>query len=410
MSLNIPELRDQFPSLHQDVNGHPAMFLDGPGGTQTPQRVIDAMSDYLKRDNSNKGGHFRTSQNTVALVRSARQAMADFYNASRPEEIVFGANMTTLTLNISRSIARTWTPGDEIILTHIDHFANVSPWLMAAEDRGVTVRWLDFEHHDCTLRLNDLDALLNERTQLVAINYASNAVGTISPVKKIVEKARQVGAWTYVDAVHLAPHDVIDVQALGCDFLVSSAYKYFGPHSGILYGKYEHLDQLTAYQVAPAPQTPPGKWETGTQSFETIAGIKAAVDYIAGLSSKPGSRRERVADAMRQIKDYEMALSQRFLEGIATVPGARVYGITDVERLDERTPTFGILLDGYTPEELAKRLGEVGIFVWDGHYYALDVIRRLGLLESGGMVRIGFAHYNTFEEVDRLVETLRELA
>lgn len=413
--MNLPSiepiaLRAQFPALQRTIAGEPAVFLDGPGGTQSPERVIDAMAGYLKRGSSNLGGPFLTSREADAAIDHARAAMMDLLNARRPEEIIFGQNMTSLTFSISRAIAREWRAGDEIIVTQIDHDANISPWLMAAEDRGVTVHWLDFHPEDCTLALEALPALLNDRTRLVAVSYASNAVGTINDVARVIEMAHAVGALVYVDAVHYAPHGVIDVQALNCDFLVCSVYKFFGPHTGVLYGKYDLLDSLTAYKVRPASEVPPGKWETGTQSFESLSGVAAAVDYLAELGGEGGTRREQLIRGMGAIKRYEVTLSERFLREATQVPGLRVYGLTDVEELSHRTPTFAVSLDGYTPEELATRLGERGFFVWHGHYYAVAVMERLGLLNHGGLVRIGFVHYNTAEEMDRLFAALRELS
>lgn len=420
-SLNSEQLRMQFPSLDRKVNGQPAIFLDGPGGTQTPRSVIDAMADYLLHNNSNRDGAFVTSRNTASVAESARMAMADLFNARRPEEIVFGQNMTSLTFAMSRAISRTWRAGDEIIVSWLDHDANISPWLQAADDKGVTVRWLDFRPEDCTLNLKSLSDLLSEKTRLLAITHASNAVGTIVDVAQAVEMAHQVGAQVYVDAVHYTPHGPVDVQALDCDFLVASAYKFFGPHSGILYGKYELLDSLVAYKVRPASDAPPGKWETGTQSYESLAGVHAAVGYLddlgrrygiptAGEGANSSSRPLRLKSAFAAIKQYGEDLSLRFLQQAATVPGLRVFGITDIERLAERAPTFAVSLDGYSAREVAERLGQWGLFVYDGHYYAVAVMERLGLLESGGLVRIGFVHYNTAEEVDRTVHALKQLA
>ncbi len=402
-------LRAQFPALQLEVGGETAVYLDGPGGTQVPQSVIDAMSGYLRHGGSNSGGPFLTSHYTDDVTNAARAAMMDFYNARRPDEIVFGQNMTSLNFSLSRALARTWQPGDEIIVTRLDHDANISPWLLAAQDSGVVVRWLDFDPTDCTLRLDTLPDLLNEKTRLLAITYASNAVGSISDVKRAAELAHAAGALVLVDSVHFAPHGLIDVQAINCDFLISSSYKYFGPHTGILYGKYELLDNLMAYKVRPAPAKPAGKWETGTQSFESLTGVTAAVDYLAAIGGEAGSRRERLVQAMQHIKTYEMSLSQRFLVGATQVSGLRVYGITDVERLAERTPTFAVSLEGMSAEAVATRLGEQGIFVWHGHYYAVAVMERLGVLEQGGLVRIGFVHYNTMAEVDRVITALAGL-
>ncbi|HSG18838.1 MAG TPA: cysteine desulfurase-like protein [Anaerolineae bacterium] len=407
-------MRKQFPSLAQEVNGQPAVFFDGPGGTQTPQRVIEAMSGYLGHDNSNLDGAFVTSERTVKVAAEARQAMADLLNARRPEEIAFGQNMTSLTFAASRAISRAWQPGDEIIVTWLDHDANITPWVMAASDRGVTVRWLEIRPEDCSLDLRRLAELLNQRTRLVAVTYASNAVGTIVDVARVTELAHQVGALVYVDAVHYTPHNPVDVQAVDCDFLACSSYKFFGPHSGIMYGKYDHLDSLEAYKVRPAPGKPPGKWETGTQSFESLAGVKAAVDYLEEIGRVAGGatleqyngRPRRLKQALETIKEYEAGLSRHFLERAPTVPGLRVYGITDVERLEERAPTFAVSLEGHTPRQVAEFLGRQGIFVWDGHYYAVAVMDQLGTLDKGGLVRIGFVHYNTVEEIDRAIDAL----
>jgi cysteine desulfurase family protein (TIGR01976 family) len=419
-NLDPYSLREQFPSLAQEVQGRPAIFFDGPGGTQTPQGVIDAMGAYLASDNSNLGGAFVTSQRTGQVAAEARQAMADMLNARRAEEIAFGQNMTSLTFAASRAIARTWSAGDEIIVTYLDHDANITPWVMAAADRGITVRWLKIRTEDCTINFQSLAELLNERTRLVAITYASNAVGTVVDVAQVVAMAHRVGALVYVDAVHCAPHNPIDVQSLDCDFLACSSYKFFGPHTGIMYGKYDLLDALAAYKVRPAPGKPPGKWETGTQSFESLAGVKAAVDYLAKIGRAAGDgeaaelagnsgRRLDLKRAMVAIKNYEAGLSQHFLTRAMTVPGLKVYGISDLERLDERAPTFAVSLAGHSPRQVAEYLGRQGIFVWDGHYYAVAVMEQLGTLDQGGLVRIGFVHYNTTEEIDRLIDALTAL-
>ncbi|MDX1686808.1 MAG: cysteine desulfurase-like protein [Candidatus Promineifilaceae bacterium] len=412
-------LREQFPALGQKDGDRPAVYLDGPGGTQVPQRVIDAMAGYLQAGGSNLGGPFLASERSERVVTAAREAAAAFYNAAGTDEIVFGQNMTSLTFALSRALAKTWQPGDEIVVTRLDHDANITPWTLAAHDRDVTVRWLDFHPEDGTLALESLDDLLTERTRLVAVTHASNAIGTIPDLARVVSMARAAGALTYVDAVHFAPHGPIDVRALETDFLVSSAYKYFGPHTGVLYGKREHLERLDAYKVRPASDEPPEKWETGTQSFESLAGLAAAVDYLAEIGAGEdgpvgGAGLEAqatvLARAMQRIKQYEQSLSRRFLEGATHVPGLRVYGVTDVEHLEQRTPTFAVSLEGRTPRDVAERLGEQGIYVWDGHYYAVAVMERLGLLESGGLVRIGFVHYNTPAEVDAVLAALERLA
>jgi cysteine desulfurase family protein (TIGR01976 family) len=331
--------------------------------------------------------------------------MADFLGAE-PGEIVFGQNMTSLTFAISRALARTWDPGDEIVLTRLDHDANVSPWLLAARDAGVTVRWLDFDPDDgCTLDYGGLDEVIGARTRLVAVTHASNATGTVVDVARVAAAAQTVGALTYVDAVHYAPHYSLDVTALGIDFLACSSYKFFGPHTGVLWGRREHLEALEAYKVRPAPDEAPDKWETGTQSFESLAGVTAAVDYLASLGHGE-TRRDRLTSAMEAIGRHDAVLTGRFLAGLAEMPGIRLYGIDD-GRL--RTPTFAVAVEGMTPQEVSEALGRQGIFVWAGHYYAVEVMRRIGVLDEGGLVRIGFVHYSTEDEVDRVLGALDEL-
>ena len=405
------QLRAQFPSLSQQVNGHPVVFLDGPGGTQMPGVVIEAMAGYLSRDNANLGGAFVTSQRTVEAVAAARRDTAEFLNAARPEEIVFGQNMTSLTFSLAHSLGRTWKVGDEIIVTSLDHDANVAPWVLAAEDAGVTVRTWEFHPEDCTLRLEDLATLLSPRTKLVAMTHGSNIVGSIPDVAGAVRvvRARSPEAMVFIDAVHYTPHNPLDVQALDCDFLGCSAYKFCGPHLGILYGKYRQLDGLKAYKVRASTNVPPGKWETGTQSFESIAALRSCLGYLATLGGEEGPGRLR--RAMDSIKEYEATLSQRFLAQLFDrVPGVTLYGLHDPADVSRRTPTFALTLANRTPREVAERLGQLGIFVGDGHYYAIAVVDRLGLAEKGGVVRLGFAHYNTPEEVDRVLDALHGLA
>ena len=410
-SLALPhdQIRALFPSLGQQVAGRPAVFLDSPGGTQTPIGVMEAMSGYLGRDNANTGGAFVTSRHTGETVAAARQEMVAFLNAARPEEIVFGQNMTSLVFALSHALRRTWHAGDEVIITSLDHDANVAPWMHAAADADAAVRTWEFRKEDCTLHLDDLAALLNERTRLVALTHASNAIGTIPDVAGAVRLVRERApqALVTIDAVHFTPHRAVDVRALDCDFLACSAYKFCGPHLGMLYGKYEHLERLQAYKVRPSSAKPPGKWETGTQSFESISGLRAALAYLGSLGADPTAGPHA---AMETIRVYEERLTRAFLDGAARVPGLKIYGITDPDRAHERTPTFGVTLDGWHAREVAERLGEQGIFVWDGHFYAVGVTERLGLDDHGGLVRIGFAHYNTLEEVDRVLGALGELA
>lgn len=419
--IDFAPIRAQFPALQEtDEQGRPYIFFDGPGGTQAPQIVYDAITNYLTKANANKGGHFITSHRNDEILNEARTAMADFINAPSSKEIVFGANMTTLTYSLSRSIGRTMQPGDEIVVTRLDHDANVSPWV-ALEEQGVKIRWADFDVEDCRLDIEHLASLLTSKTKLIAVGYASNAVGTINPISRIAALARNVGAWLWVDAVHYAPHGPIDVQALGCDFLVCSAYKFFGPHIGVLWGKYKLLEQLHAYQVRPAPQTVPYVFETGTLNQEGVAGAAAAVHYLAGLGRDYGShlagklsnyeegQRRDLKQAMHAIAAYERQLFTYMLAELQTIPGLRVYGITNPQEFSERCPTIGFTREGFTPAQIAAHLGQNGIFVWDGNYYAINVTERLGLEDSGGMVRVGLAHYNTKEEVDRFVTTLKEM-
>lgn len=422
MSFPIAAVRAQFPAL---ASG--AIYFDNPGGTQVPQRVIDRMADYLVRCNANHGGAFATSFASDAILDAAHAALADLLNC-RPDEVVFGANMTTLTFSVSRALGRRLQPGDEILVTRLDHDANIAPWLLLAEDRGAVIRWVDIDAADCTLNWRDLEAQLTPRTKIVAVGYASNAVGTINDVKAIVQLAHAVGALVYVDAVQYAPHGVVDVRALDCDFLVCSAYKFFGPHVGALYGKFALLDELRAYKVRPATDLPPGKWETGTQNHEGLAGVLGAVEYLEWLGKSAAGVRpaafpsltgpvttaspERRADLVRGLTalgEYERALGARLIAGLQTIRGLRLRGIVEPARYDWRVPTVSFTLEGWHPRKVAEHLAEHQIYVWDGNYYALAVAERLGVQEHGGMVRVGLAHYNTAAEVDQLLEALGEL-
>ncbi len=414
-ALDISYVRAQFPALAQTVNGHPAAFLDGPGGTQVPQRVIDAISHYLGRDNANTGGAYATSRNTDAMIASARAAMADFLNCAA-DEVIFGPNMTTLTYAMSRAIGRELAPGDEILVTRLDHDANVSPWL-AFEEKGVTIRWAEIHKEDCTLDVEDLAAKLNSKTKLVAIGYASNAVGTINPVKEVVRLAHSVGALAYVDAVHYAPHGLIDIAALDCDFLVCSTYKFFGPHMGVLFGKRKHLQRLRPYKVRPLTEAVPFRWEWGTLNHECIAGITACVDYIADLgrhsNSKVPTRRAAMVNAFESIHRHEHELMERLINGLSQIPQLKIFGITDPSAFNWRCPTLAVRAinqnENTTPLALATKLGERGFFTWDGNYYALNLTEKLNVESSGGFLRIGLVHYNTAAEVDRLLTALTEI-
>ena len=410
--LDSAWVRSQFPSLAQTVNGHPAVFLDGPGGTQVPQRVIDAISDYLKGSNANTGGAYATSQHTDTMIAGARAAMGDFL-ACDADEVVFGANMTSLTFAISRSIGRELNAGDEIVVTRLDHSANFSPWV-ALEERGVTIRIAEIHDQDCTLDMEDLARKITSRTKLVAVGYASNAVGTINNVREVVHLAHRVGAMAYVDAVHYAPHGPIDVRELDCDFLVCSSYKFFGPHMGVLYGKREHLRRLKPYKVAANTNAIPFCWEWGTLNHECIAGITACVDYLAdqGRRMDPSlsGRRTALLAAWKAIQTHERILMESLISGLLPIPGLKLYGITDPERFDDRCPTVAVRIGHHTPLQLATELGRRGFFTWDGNYYALNLTEHLGVEKDGGFLRIGLAHYNTAEEVNRLLAALREIS
>ncbi|MGB6877645.1 MAG: cysteine desulfurase-like protein [Candidatus Acidiferrales bacterium] len=411
-AIDVQWVRAQFPSLQQIVNGHPAVFLDAPAGTQVPRQVIDAVRDYFENSNANTCGAFATSRRTDAMIAGARAAMADFFNCD-PAEVFFGPNMTTITFALARGIGRDLQPGDEIVVTTLDHDANVAPW-RAFEERGVLVRQVDIREEDCTLDLEDLRRKITSRTKVVAVGYASNAVGAINPVNEIIRLAHDAGALAFIDAVHYAPHGSIDVRALDCDFLACSPYKFFGPHMGCIYGKRDLLTRFRPYKVRPAPEALPDRWETGTQIHEGLAGVTAAIDYIAELGRRcdPSAATRRIAlvASHHAMREYEMSLATRMIRGLLEIPGLRFYGISDPARFDERVPTVGVRLANRTPLECAKFLGERGIFTWDGNYYALNLTERLGVEKDGGLLRIGLVHYNTAEEVDRLLEALRELA
>ena len=417
MTIDPSLVRAQFPSLDR-----PAIFFDNPGGTQIARQSAERIQRYLLECNANHDGAFETSRKSDEILNEAHAAMADFLNAARPEEIIFGNNMTTLTLHISRSLARTLNPGDEIVVTRLDHDANISPWLLVAEDCGCKVTWIDFDVEDCTLKPDEIEKVLEHKPKIVAFGYASNAVGTVNPVRKITEMAHAAGALVYVDAVQYAPHGPIDVQSLGVDFLVCSSYKFFGPHAGILYGRYDLLDELKAYKVRPAPDTLPGKFETGTQNHEAIAGVLGALEYFEWLGNTFGGeqeeglrergyigRRMELKKAMTVLRAHEFEISRAFLSALEQVPGLRLYGLADPCKVDQRVPTFSFTLGGRHPRAVAEALAAAGVYVWDGNYYALAVTERLGVESSGGMVRVGAVHYNTLDEVTRLGEALKQL-
>jgi cysteine desulfurase family protein (TIGR01976 family) len=408
--LDSAWVRAQFASLQLKVNGHPAAFLDGPAGTQVPKQVMDAVQNYFLGSNANTCGAFLTSQRNDAMIASARTAMADFFHCEK-DEVIFGQNMTTITFALARAIGRELKPGDEIVVTTLDHDANVSPW-RALEEKGAVIRQVDIREADCTLDLDDLKRKITAKTKLVAVGYASNAVGTINPVAEITKLAHEAGALMFIDAVHYAPHGPIDVRALDCDFLVCSPYKFFGPHMGTLYGKREQLLRFKPYKVRPATDLLPDRWETGTQVQELIAGIEAAVNYLAELGRRhepsASDRRSALLASYRATMQHERNLVTRLIEGLLQIPGLKFFGITDPKRFGERCSTISVRIGNHNPTAIAKFLGDRGIFTWDGNYYALNLTERLGVEQHGGLLRIGLVHYNTMEEVERLLAALRE--
>jgi cysteine desulfurase family protein (TIGR01976 family) len=414
--FDIAKIRHQFPALHGG-----AVFLDNPGGTQAVKNCMERMVEYMIDTNANHKGAFKTSRESDEMILKARASMADFLNAARAEEIVFGQNMTSLTFHLSRSLGRRFQPGDEIVVTRLDHDANISPWLLMAEDRGCVVRWVDFHPEDGTLDLDSLKAALAGKPKLVAVGYASNALGTINPVADIAKLAHEAGALVFVDAVHFAPHGPIDVRALGCDFLACSAYKFFGPHLGILYGRYDLLDGLFAYKVRPSSNHLPGKLETGTQNHEAIAGLYGTFDYLdwvgqhfakdqaAAYDKTFQGRALHFKQAMAAIRVYESELSLALFKAVRETPGVTIYGLVDEKKFAERVPTYAFRIKGLTPRQVAEKLDAEGIYVWDGNYYALEVTRRLGVEDSGGMVRAGAVHYNTKEEIEKFGKALHKI-
>jgi len=417
-AIDIDLIRSQFPALTR-LNGQtPPVFLDNPGGTQVPQQVIDAITDCLIYKNANLGGPFRTSEDATLVVDEAHRAMADYVNANSPREIIIGQNMTTLTFHFSRSIGRMLSPGDEIIVTRMDHDANVSPWLLMARDYDLTVKYLSFDKETYEFDLDALDELLSERTRLVCFGHASNLTGTINDVSAAVARAKSVGALIFVDSVQYAPHGIIDVQDLGCDFLVCSPYKFFGPHMGVLWGREDILLQLAHYKVRPAGNGLPDCFETGTLSHEGMAGISATVDYFAWIGQtiadehyrlrhhKGNQRRQMICAALECLTDYEIPLTRQLIDGLGAMKGVKIHGITNPNALEKRVPTISFTAEGHRPVDIAATLGAQGIQVWDGHNYAVEPVNYLGLMESGGVVRIGLAHYNTAEEVEQTLAAI----
>ena len=420
MALDINQIRVQFPALSIKDDSVPRIYFDNPGGTQVPHQVIDRMNTYLIQSNANHGGPFRTSVASDAVLQEAHEAMADLLNAPSADEIIFGPNMTTLTFAVSRSLGHLFTPGDEIIVTRMDHDANISPWLLLAQDHDLTIRWLPFNTRSYRFVLDHLAELLSERTRLLAVNYASNAIGTINDIKTMARLVHGVGGLVYIDAVQYVPHGPTDVQDLDCDFLVCSAYKFYGPHQGILWGKFDLLEKLRAYKVRPASNKLPFRLETGTQCHEGQAGTLGALEYLTWIGATMADkndpslqhlsgRRRSLRAAIDAIIAYERSLCEHLIRSLLTLPGITIHGITDTADLDERVPTVSFTLNSLLPSDISQRLAEKNIFVWDGDYYALEVIQSLGLSKAGGMLRVGLGHYNTFQEVDRLVQALEKM-
>jgi cysteine desulfurase family protein (TIGR01976 family) len=413
--FNVEEIRKHFPALAMTFDGRKAIFFDGPGGTQVPQRVIDAVSRYYIEMNSNVGGAFLTSKRSDTMLEDCHIKIAEFVNARYPQEIKFGPNMTTHTFTVSRAIGKMLKPGDEILVTVLDHEANVSPW-HALADRGAKVRTVDIHPEDCTLDMGDFESKLSKRTRIIAVGYASNAVGTINDLKTVVSMGHAVGSLVYVDAVHYAPHNPIDVQELDCDFLVCSVYKFFGPHLGVLYGKLDILNSLPADKVRPAHDY----FEHGTQNHEGIAGTSATIDYLSDIGRLYGrqfkgrypnfrGRRLELKTALSAIHEYEHSLLEKLMDGLKEIPGLEIWGITDQSKMENRTPTVSFTLSGWSPRQIAKQLAMQGIFVWDGDFYAQALIERLGIFETGGVLRVGLMHYNTPYEVDRFISELTKI-
>jgi cysteine desulfurase family protein (TIGR01976 family) len=414
--FNVAKFRQQFPALKETNAKKPPIFLDAVGGTQVPQTVIDAITDHLLTKNGNKGGVFPTSVKTDEMMEETRKIVAEFINAPDSNEIIFGPNFTTLTFSISRSLAKTWKQGDEIILSRLDHDANVSPWVLAAEDAGVVVRYMDIDDNTCQINLENYKNVLSEKTKLVAFCAASSSVGTRTDVKTIARMAHEVGALVYVDAVAYAPHDSIDVQEWEADFVGCSSYKFFGPHVGLLWGKREYLEALPAYKIRPAPNEIPGKWMNGAQAFEIVTGAKAAIEYLAFVGKENPSFRKNypqftgrqldIHAGMSAIAEYESSLTWRFIDEIKKRSRYTLWGVSDEKDKMWRVPTIAISLGNEQSDKIAKYLAKNNIYIWSRSVYSISLSERLGLEKTGGFIRVGFAHYNTFEEVDTLLEKL----
>lgn len=414
MAWPVDSIRRQFPGLQRTLDGRQVALFDGPAGSQVPESVVGAVAGYLRSTNCNRGAAFATSHESDMLLDAAHQTVADFLGADDPDCVVFGPNMTSLTLQLSRALSRDWQPGDQILVTRLDHDANVTPWVLAAQDRGVDVRTIELDPSDWSLNQDDFLSKLTDRTRLVAIGYASNATGTINPVVQMTQAAHRLGALVFVDAVHYAAHRRINVREIGCDFLACSAYKFFGPHVGILWGRRELLERVPPYKLRPSPETLPGRWMTGTQNHEGIAGTAAAVEYLASLDqlasdSAAQTRSAKLDRVFNRIREYEQSLTERMLRGLREIPEIRIYGITEPSEIGNRVPTFSFTWDGLRPVQVADVLAAQGVFVWSGNHYALP-FTEAAELEPDGTIRAGALHYTTESEVDRLITALQQLS
>lgn len=403
-------IRSRFPSLSRQQSGRDVIYFDGPAGSQVPQRVAMRIADALLQHSANRSGKFTTSREVDQLMAEAHAAAADFFGASDPREIVFGANMTTMTLHFSRSLSQAWNVGDEIVVTRLDHDANVTPWVLAARDRHANIRYVDVNLADCTLDENHFANQLSSKTKLVAFTCASNSIGSKTEIKRLVHQAQQVGAMTYLDATHYAPHERLSVQDWGADFVACSAYKFYGPHIGMVWARKKWLEEIRPYKLRPSPDTYPASWMTGTQNHPCIAGVTEAIEYLADIGrefrgDKQLNRPAALDVAYENIRSHEQKLIWQLIEGLQSIRGIHVQGIVDRNRQDQRVPTLAFHADRFTSAELAERLGEAGVYAWHGNYYALQLSEQLKM-EPAGMLRLGIMHYNTASEVERCLETL----
>lgn len=408
----IDAVRDRFPSLGITDNRVARIYADNPAGTQVPQSVAEAAARCMIESNANLGGYFRTSVAAGAVYDDAHSAMARFLGAQSEREVAIAQSMTTLTFALSRSIGRTLKAGDEIIVTRMDHDGNISPWLALAEDLDLRVKWLPFDTESTLIEPSALDALLTDRTRVVALNYASNLTGSINDIRTLIRKTREAGALAYVDAVQFAPHGFVDVVELECDVLVCSSYKFFGPHLGIAWARERLLEDWYAYKVRPADDALPHKFETGTPQIELLAALTASIDYFEWLGEQvapAGDARGNIRAAFEAAVPYERSLGARLIEGLQSIDGVRIAGITDPARYASRLPTVSFTHDRCGPDQIAEALAQRNVFVWSGHNYALEIVRSLKIDEETGVVRIGLAHYNTIEEADRIVAAVREV-